>query len=162
LLAKKELKETATLVFVIRDTDDGGKEMLLINKKRGLGAGLWNAPGGHVEEGETPVQAGLREFKEETLAEADCVERVGILDFYMPDRDDFSMRVFVFRADEIIGEPMETEEALPQWFRIECLPWGDMWVDDRIWLPHVIKGRHVEGSFTMIEGNITECKVTWT
>ncbi|MBI3566410.1 MAG: NUDIX domain-containing protein, partial [Elusimicrobia bacterium] len=33
--------------------------------------GLWLPPGGHIDEGETPDQAALREVKEETGLEAD-------------------------------------------------------------------------------------------
>ena len=41
-------KDPATLVFVFRDD-----EVLLINKKRGLGKGKVNGPGGKVDPGET-------------------------------------------------------------------------------------------------------------
>ena len=37
----------ATLMFVI-----SGNKVLLIHKKRGLGAGKVNGPGGHIEPGE--------------------------------------------------------------------------------------------------------------
>jgi len=41
--------------------------VLLIKKKRPQWqAGLYNGIGGHIEEGETPLQAMIREFKEET------------------------------------------------------------------------------------------------
>lgn len=40
----------------------GGK--LLMGKRRD--SGKWNAPGGHVEKGETPLQAAHRELHEET------------------------------------------------------------------------------------------------
>jgi ADP-ribose pyrophosphatase YjhB (NUDIX family) len=55
---------TAT-AFVVRD----GKTLL--HKHRKLG--LWLPPGGHVDEGETPDQAVLREVKEETGLDAEFV-----------------------------------------------------------------------------------------
>ena len=42
--------ERATLLFVVR-----GGEILLMHKKRGLGAGKINGPGGRLEPGETPM-----------------------------------------------------------------------------------------------------------
>jgi len=44
-------------VFAFRN----GQLLLVKNRKRG-----WEAPGGKIEEGETPKEAALREFKEET------------------------------------------------------------------------------------------------
>jgi 8-oxo-dGTP pyrophosphatase MutT (NUDIX family) len=51
--------------YVVR----GGKTLLLKHKK----LGLWLAPGGHIDEGETPDEAALRELKEETGLEGEFV-----------------------------------------------------------------------------------------
>ena len=53
-------QQRATLVFVIRDG-----EILLIRKKKGLGAGKINAPGGRIGSGETPAEGAVREAQEE-------------------------------------------------------------------------------------------------
>ena len=42
------------LVFILR-----GDEVLLAMKKRGLGVGKWNGPGGKVKGKETPEEAAL-------------------------------------------------------------------------------------------------------
>ena len=52
--------DCATLCFVRQ-----GSEVLLIRKKRGLGAGKINAPGGRLDEGESFEQAAIREVHEE-------------------------------------------------------------------------------------------------
>jgi 8-oxo-dGTP diphosphatase len=44
--------DRATLLFVV-DRPNG--RILLIEKKRGLGAGKVNGPGGRIDEGETPT-----------------------------------------------------------------------------------------------------------
>jgi ADP-ribose pyrophosphatase YjhB (NUDIX family) len=49
--------------YVVRD----GKTLLLKHKK----LGIWLPPGGHIDEGETPDEAALRETREETGLEAD-------------------------------------------------------------------------------------------
>ena len=52
--------DPATLVFVVR-----GGRILLIRKKRGLGAGKINGPGGRLEPGESPLDCAVREVQEE-------------------------------------------------------------------------------------------------
>ena len=147
----------ATLMFVIK-----GDGILLIRQKRGIGEGLWNGVGGHIEKGETPIMAAIREFKEEVKAEADDIRHTGILDFYIPEDDGFSMRVHVFVADTIIGAAKETDEARPQWWDICDIPYGEMWPDDRIWMPHLLAGRSFEGSFTLTKDkHVTEAHMVW-
>jgi len=48
-----------TLLYVVKN----GK-VLLIRKKRGLGAGFFNGVGGKAKPGETPEQAAVREMAE--------------------------------------------------------------------------------------------------
>ena len=55
----------ATLLFIVRDG-----EILLIRKKRGLGAGKINGPGGKIDPGETARQCAVREVEEELLITA--------------------------------------------------------------------------------------------
>ena len=53
-----EPKEVCVITYLF-----DGDNVLLINKKTGLGKGLVNAPGGHIEEAETALEAAIREFK---------------------------------------------------------------------------------------------------
>ncbi len=48
---------------------EGGKALLVFHEK----LGVWLYPGGHVEEGETPSEAVVREFREETGLEVEPV-----------------------------------------------------------------------------------------
>lgn len=43
-----------------------GKNILILRKSGGRHKGKWTGPGGHIEWGETPKQAAIRELKEET------------------------------------------------------------------------------------------------
>jgi len=134
-------RDTATLLFVVR-----GSEVLLIRKKRGLGAGKINGPGGRLEPGETPAAAAERELYEELRVRPRTSPSFhGELRFQFVDG--YSMRVFVFRADDCEGEPTETEEAIPLWTPVERLPFDEMWADDRLWLPAALSGKRVEGAF---------------
>lgn len=130
----------ATLMFVIKD----GK-ILLIEKKRGLGAGKMNGPGGKIEPGETPLEAVIRETQEELLVTPLSPVKLGELRFVMSDCPD--IHCHVYRAEDVEGEPTETDEATPVWTALDEIPYERMWEDDRHWLPHVIGRRPFLGSF---------------
>jgi len=119
--------------------------VLLIYKKRGLGRGLYNGVGGKVEEGETDEEALVREALEELSIRPTSYERVAKLLF----TDDYGteMDVSVFLIEDWEGEPVESEEAKPEWYDIDSLPYDRMWEDDRVWLWRVLRGERLRGHF---------------
>jgi 8-oxo-dGTP diphosphatase len=135
-----EPNDRATLVFVIRDG-----EILLIRKKRGLGAGKINGPGGRTEPGESVLECACREFEEELCARPTGVTQLGELSFQF--LDGYSIHVTVFTADGCDGEARETDEAVPQWIALDRIPYHEMWEDDRIWLPLLLAGDRFSGRF---------------
>src|SRR6478672_7632516 len=95
-------------------------EVLLALKKRGFGVGKWTGVGGKPEPGETIDQTAVRETEEEIGVTPLAPRRVATLDFIFPDQPRFagwSMQVFVYLADRWIGDPVESEEVAPRWFR---------------------------------------------
>lgn len=122
-----------TLLFVLRDD-----HALLIHKKRGLGAGKINAPGGKIDPGETALAAAEREVLEEVGVVALGSEEVGELSFQFIDGLRLHVRVFVARDHR--GEPIETDEAVPMWVPFAALPYEQMWADDRVWMPWLLRG----------------------
>lgn len=126
----------ATLLFVQR-----GHALLLIEKKRGFGAGKINGPGGKLAPGETALQAAVREVEEEVGVVPTGVRARGELSFQFTDG--LAMHVSVFTADGCLGEPRESDEARPFYCPIEALPYERMWADDRVWLPALLAGRDV-------------------
>jgi 8-oxo-dGTP diphosphatase len=119
--------------------------LLLILKKRGLGAGKFNAPGGRLEPGETPEQAAVRETQEEVGLTPLGLRRAGGLDFAFTDG--YALRGHVFTASGFEGTLVETDEADPFWCEEEAIPYGRMWSDDRLWLPLLLAGRAFEARF---------------
>lgn len=134
-------RQRATLLFVVRDG-----RVLLIHKKRGLGAGKVNGPGGRIDPGETPRQCAIRETREELLVTPTGVRAAGELRFHF--LDGLSIHGFVFRADDCDGEPQETDEAIPLWTPVDAVPYDRMWADDRHWLPLLLAGTPFDGRFT--------------
>ena len=130
--------DIATLLFVIQDG-----RVLLIRKKRGLGAGKINAPGGRLDPGETPEQCAIREVQEELVVTATGVRAAGVHRFQFVDG--YSLHVHVFTADGYEGTPTETEEAIPLWFPVDEIPFDEMWADDRLWIPMMLANRWFDG-----------------
>ncbi len=130
----------ATLMFIIKDG-----QILLIEKKRGLGAGKINGPGGKIDPGETPLQAIIRETQEELLITPHTPRKLGELQFSMSDYADILCHVY--RADDFTGTPTETDEAVPVWTALDEIPYQRMWEDDRHWLPLVLSETTFRGRF---------------
>ncbi len=133
-------RQLANLCFVLR-----GGEILLIRKKRGLGAGKINAPGGKIDPGETALDSAVRETFEEVGVRPLDAERRGELHFQF--RDGFSLHCAVFLARSFTGEPHETDEAIPLWTPLDAIPYDEMWADDRYWLPLLLRGDKFAGFF---------------
>jgi 8-oxo-dGTP diphosphatase len=137
--------DRATLTFIV---DDG--RVLLIRKKRGLGAGKINGPGGRLEAGESALACAIREVEEEVCVTPRRPTALGELRFQFTDG--YSIHVYVFRATGFDGEPRETDEAIPIWFPIDEIPYAEMWADDVLWLPGLLTGKRVDGRF-MFDGD---------
>jgi 8-oxo-dGTP diphosphatase len=132
--------DVATLLFV-RERE----QVLLIRKKRGLGAGKINAPGGRLEPGETPLQAAIREVQEEVCVTPLAPADHGVLRFQFCDG--YKLQAHVFVSFGHVGVPRATVEADPFFCALDQLPFDEMWADDALWLPHVLAGKRVDGRF---------------
>jgi 8-oxo-dGTP diphosphatase len=132
--------DLATLTFIVRDG-----AMLLIRKKRGLGAGKINAPGGRLDPGETWQAGAVREVEEELRVTP--LDPVQLGEHRFQFVDGYAIHVAVFRATAFTGKPTETDEAIPMWCDVARLPYHEMWEDDVLWVPHVIAGRRFAGRF---------------
>lgn len=126
-------RDPATLVFVMQDD-----RILLIDKKTGLGKGKVNGPGGKVEPGESPEQCAIRECQEELGITVSNLEYCGEHKFQFVDG--YSIHVFVYRTREFEGIPTESREARPLWVKVNEIPYEQMWEDDQLWLPMMMRG----------------------
>lgn len=133
-----------TLLFLLKDD-----EVLLAMKKRGHGVGKWNAPGGKADPGENEYQAAIRECQEEIGVTPINPKLVGKIKFYDKADPSFGHHAHVFIANEWEGEPVETEEMRPQWFKIKDIPYKQMWQDDKLWIPIMLNGKLFEAEITV-------------
>jgi 8-oxo-dGTP diphosphatase len=149
-------KERATLLFV-RQND----LLLMIHKKRGLGAGYYNAPGGRMEPGETWLECAIRETQEELCITPLDPVHAGTVQFQFVDGHSIHGEIFTATAFE--GRPTETDEAIPIWFSVDALPYDNMWADDRVWMPLLIENKKFHGRFifdekTMLDHELLDLK----
>jgi 8-oxo-dGTP diphosphatase len=131
-------QDLATLLFVVRDG-----QILLIRKKRGLGAGKVSGPGGRIEAGETPAECAVREVQEELRVTPTGLRHHGEHRFHF--LDGYTLHCHIFIASDCQGQAQETDEAIPMWTPIAAIPYDEMWADDRHWLPLALNGARVLG-----------------
>ena len=147
-----EPSERCVLTYVM-----DGDNVLLILKKRGLGDGYYNAPGGHIELEETSTEAAIRETKEDTgLTVSDLKER-GTLRFQF--KDGMRMVCYVFTTSVWEGDLKECDEAKPFWADKNNLDYDMMWKDDKLWLPLLLDGKEFEGWFVFDDREMLDAKV---
>ncbi len=148
---------SATLMFIV-NRERG--EVLLIRKKRGLGAGKINGPGGKIDPDESARDCAVRETQEELGVTALHPVKHGELWFEFTDG--LRMLVHVFLAEAHEGEARETEEAAPLWTSLDLLPLDEMWADDRFWLKELlIEGASFTGKFSFDGDEMLDQEVEW-
>ncbi len=145
--------ERCTLTYLF----DGDK-VLLIEKKRGMGTGYFNAPGGHIELEETKFEAAVREAKEETGLDMSELSERGTL--YFQFKDGTRMIGYVFFAYKYSGTLIkECDETRPFWCDLKDLDYNRMWEDDKLWLPIALSGKKFEGYFLFDDLKLLDSKV---
>ena len=107
-MSKIESVELTVLCLVHR-----GGELLLQNREKKDWQG-WTMPGGHVEPGESIVDAVVREMREETGLSVLHPRLCGVKQFPI---EGGRYLVFLFETEEFEGELRSSEEGKMQWIR---------------------------------------------
>ena len=100
-----------TVLCLIQD----GNKMLLQNRGKEDWKG-YTFPGGHVEAGESFVDAVTREMKEETGLDIINPRLVGVKQFPIPNG---RYIVFLFKATEFEGTVVSSDEGEMEWIDID-------------------------------------------
>ena len=105
---------------------DGDGRLLMARRGIDPYRGMWDLPGGFLEEGEDPVGALRRELREETGLEIEPLELLGAyVDWYGPERGDSVQATLnlYWTARPLGGEAHAADDVAElRWFRPDELP----------------------------------------
>jgi ADP-ribose pyrophosphatase YjhB (NUDIX family) len=104
---------TSAVAAVIRDPAGH----ILLCRQSG-GHRMWSLPGGNIRPGESPIHAAIRDIREETGAETEIVDLVGI--YQLSGGDLPSVEMYVFR-----GQVADADLVLNAPGRICALTWHE-------------------------------------
>jgi 8-oxo-dGTP diphosphatase len=132
-----------TVTFLVK-----GNLVLLGYKKTGFGQGNYLGIGGKIENQETEAASAAREIAEEISVINPILKKVGDITFLFPEKPSWSQQAQVFICEQWEGEPAESDEIRPEWRSKGDLPLSQMWDDAHFWLPAILNGHSLKGTFT--------------
>ena len=104
--------EVTTTCYI--EKDDKYLMLHRIKKENDINEGKWIGVGGHVEEGESPTEAIIREVKEETGLILNSCKLRGVLTFVQ--NKTFTEYIFLYTSDDYSGELIEEcDEGVLGW-----------------------------------------------
>lgn len=144
------LQQSPTLIKVVVGylvQDD--KVLLGLRKKvsLGLGKNLISGIGGKLEGAESYEDALKREIQEEIGVAIKNYWHRGHVTFLFPHKPQWNQEGDIFVIDTWLGTPSETDVIKPMWIDKDKLPKGQMWEDNRIWIPTILSGQKIQGVF---------------
>ncbi len=112
------MKRTENVELTVLCLVENGDKILVQNRKKKDWQGI-ALPGGHVEIGESFVDAVKREMKEETGLDIKDPELVGLKQFPI---EDGRYLVLLFKATEWTGDVISSDEGEMEWVEYSDLP----------------------------------------
>lgn len=123
----------STMVYCL-DQD----RVLLMLRHKEPNLGLWVAPGGKVEPGESPYECALRELREETGLRVSKLYFRGLVTEVSP-RPDWQWMLFLYVATGVTGQLVgDQREGAFQWWPVDQVHTLPIPQADQVFLPVVI------------------------
>lgn len=122
---------------------------LMINRVKAPFQGMWNALGGKVEPGETPLVGAVRELHEESGLDLPTLTTCGLVHWRVDGRLRGNLYLFTGTSAKALALPRATREGILATFPEEWLlaPSNLGIVPDLVdFLPKMIAGRSFEGT----------------
>lgn len=115
------MSRTETVELTVLCLVENEDKILIEDRVKGSWTGS-SLPGGHVEPGETIVEAVIREIKEETGLDITGPRLAGVKDFPIDNGvDNGRYIVFLFRTDSFTGELRSSDEGCVRWVSRDSL-----------------------------------------
>ena len=121
-----------TLCFLVQN-----QQVLMLERQKEPNKGLWNGVGGHIELGESPNHACVREIEEETGILVDGIHFCGVLSWeswYFP-----AGGMYIYRADPEVTRVVASDEGPLEWKPVDWVLHSDRVVANiPLFLPDVL------------------------
>lgn len=122
-------------------------QILMLEKEKGRHIGTWLFPGGAMNDGESPLDAVIREITRETGLTLDHIELRGITSFILQENpeDDVLARtnLFVFYTEHVSGELKQSNRGKLVWVPLEDIWNRKLGRNDHLFLPPMLQKREV-------------------
>ncbi len=129
----KAMPILSTLVYCL---DNG--QVLLMRRNKEPNLGLWVAPGGKVEAGESPYDCAVRELQEETGLQAQKLRFRGLVTEVSP-RPDWQWMLVLYVTTDLLGDLNgDQREGEFRWWPLGETHSLSMPQSDRVFFPTVI------------------------
>jgi 8-oxo-dGTP diphosphatase len=144
-----------TLCFV-QDTD----KILLQKRNKSPFRGYWNPPGGKVENEESPLEACVREVKEETGLTLKDVKFRGVFTVFNGKKS--TSAIMVFQSNSFEGELVSSSEGEIDWVTIDqSLYCSDLVPDSfTFMLPYIVENDEIlTGKLVYSKNRLETCDI---
>lgn len=95
-----------------------GERFLIVEEARGGSTTVFNQPAGHIEPGEGPIAAILREVEEETAWQVTLTNYLGLYIFHTPHGQTFHSHGFIATPKTFLDTSLDRDITATHWLTL--------------------------------------------